>query len=156
MNSFTVRSLLSYSHQVNNTRIRLSLYVYVLAHCKFYTNKTRLHCELNRLFSGLLSFCYCLCIDAGTSIIGCSENDSVSDNLFISPGSLEVGGVVSCRGNYAVTADDIDNLERMTNTTVTAKDEYGYGVNHSYTEIVGLSQVSAWDDTSQRSDRGRK
>lgn len=59
-----------------------------------------------------------------------------------SSGSLAMGSVVSCGGVYTVTTDNGNSIERMTNTTVTAKDEYGSGVDHSYAKMVERSMVS--------------
>lgn len=81
-------------------------------------------------------------LDAGLSSITCSEdNYTVSGDTVSLSQSLAVGSIVTCSGYYTLTATDIDNLERVTTTTVSARDEHSYGLEESFTETVQLSQV---------------
>ena len=55
--------------------------------------------------------------------------------------SLGLDAEVTCTGSHAVTAADIDNLERISSASVTAVDEYMTEVEAQATVNVGLDQV---------------
>lgn len=43
---------------------------------------------------------------------------------------------VTCTGSHELTAEDVDNLERRSDASVTAVDEYGKEVSAAKTDVV--------------------
>lgn len=79
--------------------------------------------------------------DAGQSAIVCGESSTVFEDMVLFTAPLAVDAVITCSGTHVLTAADVDNLERTTIGTATAKDEYDYKVEASSSETVSLSQV---------------
>lgn len=100
-------------------------------------------CGLLRLPNSL-SIAVCILYSGnGRSTVVCDKAFIVPRDSVTLAYPLAVDETVTCSGAYSLTVQDIDNLERITIGTVTAKDEYSYEVGASDTETVALSQVSA-------------
>lgn len=76
------------------------------------------------------------------STIACSEAFVVVQDAVYLTNDLAMGKELSCSFVYALTADDIVNLEREAIGKVTASDSYGYHVEATDAETVSLSQVT--------------
>ena len=66
---------------------------------------------------------------------------TVSGSAVVLDEALVADNGFTCSAVYAITADDVNNLERDSTVTVYAKDVYGYEVSDSDAELVDLHQV---------------
>lgn len=76
------------------------------------------------------------------STIVCNDAFIVVDEAVHLTNDLPMGKELSCSYLYALTADDVINLEREAVGRVTASDSYGYRVEATDAERVSLSQVT--------------
>lgn len=82
----------------------------------------------------------------GESKIVCTQDFTVFKNEVTITDSLVVDAEISCSYIHVLTADDVNELERKAIVTVTARDEYDYQVESSFSEVVSLSQVKMQGD----------
>lgn len=75
------------------------------------------------------------------STLECNVNVTVAGNAVVLVDPLVVDDWFTCAAMHILTSDDVDNLERDSTATVSAKDVYDFEVSASDTEVVELDQV---------------
>ena len=78
----------------------------------------------------------------GQSTLVCTEAYAVQGDRVVLASSLALDAEVTCTGSHAVTAADVNNLERDSSASVTAVDGYMTEIQDERTVTVGLDQVT--------------
>lgn len=73
---------------------------------------------------------------SGGSVLSCDSAFFVDGVAVVLSSPLGLGAVVTCTGTHELTAEDVDNLERRSDATVTAMDEYAKEVSATETDLV--------------------
>ena len=79
--------------------------------------------------------------ESGESTLQCNVGATVSGSAVVLDEALVADNGFTCSAVYAITTDDVNNLERDNTVTVYAKDVFGYEVSASHAELVDLHQV---------------
>ncbi|CAB1117937.1 unnamed protein product [Ectocarpus sp. CCAP 1310/34] len=82
-------------------------------------------------------------VSGGQSTLVCTEAYVVEGDGVVLASSLALDAEVTCTGFHAVTAADVDNLERHSSASVTAVDVYMTEIQDERTVTVGLDQVGS-------------
>lgn len=91
---------------------------------------------------GVLLCNWSCALAGGSSLLRCDKAFAADGVSVVLSSPLALHASVTCNGSHALTAEDVDNLERRSDAIVTAVDEYEKEVSAAKTEvIVALAQV---------------